>query len=193
MNHRQEGIARQLEESLKRNIPDKHEQVDSLLMEYGISTAQNRDDAYLRVLQFSNDIAFYLPEAVLAKNFPGTTYVYHLNIPNPWDGAFKDQVTHIFDVVLLFKNFDQHLPMETLSAAKPFTDNIIKFINGGEAPWKATTTQQPIALVYELGKTGKLVEDSPENVGRRSTIFKFKNSIGFDALHKAFIAFLGGN
>lgn len=192
MNHRQEGIARQLEESLKRHIPDQHEQVDTLLQEYGISTAQSDQDAYLRVLEFANDIAFYLPEDVLAKYFPGTTYVYHLNIPNPWDGAFKGESTHIFDVVLLFKNFDQYLPTETLLAAEPFTDNIIQFINGGEAPWKATTTQEPMALVYNLGERGRLVEDLPENVGRRSTIFKFKNSIGFDTLHEALIAFLGG-
>lgn len=118
--------------------------------------------------------------------------MYHLNEPNPWDGPFKGHSTHIFDVALLFKNFDHELDDPARTVGQAFGDNIIKFINN-EKPWQATTAERPVALVYggQAGP-GELVEDKPENVGRRETIFEFRTTIGFDTLHEAFTAFLGG-
>lgn len=145
------------------------------------------------MLEFGNDICFYLPAEVIARNWPGISCLYHLNEKNPWEGPFTGQATHIFDVALLFKNFDHKLDVKTAAVGQAFGDNIISFING-DIPWQPTTIQSPMALVYggPAGE-GQLVEDIPENVGRRSTIFEFEKVLGSDNLLNAFIAFLGGH
>ena len=192
LRHRQEGIAKQFEESLKRSIPGQEPAINALLKAYGISTNPDDRTAYQSVLEFANDICFYIPEETFAENWPGTTYVYHLNEPNPWDGPFKGQCTHILDVVLLFKNFEHALDPSIKAVGQSFGDRIINFVNG-EAPWQASCGSNRVAWVYgQQDGTGKLVKDQPELIGRRSAMFQFKNNIGWDNLHAAFHYFLAG-
>lgn len=146
----------------------------------------------MAILNFANDVCFYLPEETFALNWPGTTYVYHLNEPNPWDGPFKGYATHILDVVLLFKNFDHHLESKTRKVGEALGDGVITFVNG-QAPWEATTKKERTALVLGgSAGTGIVVEDKPEVVGRRTAIHEVGKEVGWDALHDAFTAFLGG-
>jgi len=193
LGHRISGIGAEFAASLKRNISGSHTAlVDKLLADYGISSAKDDQAAYFAILELGNDICFYLPEETFARNWPGPTYVYHLNEANPWDGPFKGHCTHILDVALLFKNFDAHLDASARAVGEKLGDSIIDFVSG-HAPWQATTKVKPVAWV--LGgdaKTGSLVEDKPEKVGRRWTIFEYKDTMGWDTLHEAFIAFLGG-
>lgn len=192
LGHRQQGIAKALEMSLKRNIPNQDQDIDSLLSEYNISSSTSDSAAYQSVLELANDILFYLSGDAFARHFPGTTYVYHLNEPNPWDGPFKGQATHILDVALLFRNFDHELPAEAKEVGHAYGDSIIKFVSG-QVPWQATSQSKPVAQVFghDAG-TGALRIDVSEKVGRRSTVFKYKDTIGWDTLNDAFGAFLAG-
>ncbi|KAK5195057.1 hypothetical protein LTR99_002704 [Exophiala xenobiotica] len=192
LGHRIPGIGKEFGESLKRNITGNHKEVDQLLAEYGISSAKDDQSAYFAILELGNDICFYLPEETFARNWPGPTYVYHLNEPNPWDGPFKGQCTHIFDVALLFKNFDQHLDSSAKAVGEKLGDSIIEFVSG-QAPWQATTKDKPVAWVLGgAAGIGRLMEDKPEKVGRRTAMFDYKDTIGWDTLHEAYTAFLGG-
>ncbi|KAL2061092.1 hypothetical protein VTL71DRAFT_9144 [Oculimacula yallundae] len=80
----------------------------------------------------------------------------------------------------------------TANNSSAFSDNIIKFINGQE-PWQASSGESRVALVYgnDAG-AGQLRKDEPESVGRRATIFRYQESIGFDALLNAVSDFLAG-
>lgn len=188
--HRQRDIAKQFEDSLKRSIPGRESEIDNLLSEYSISTAKDDETAYLRILEFATDIHYYLPTESFSRYWPGTKYVYHLNEPNPWEGPFKGRATHILDVAFLFQNYHHELEPPVATVSQSFGDNFITFVNG-EAPWKASTTDKPVAYVYQ-GDASELKEDTPDIVGRRDTIFGFKDSIGFDTLYQAFTGFLGG-
>ena len=188
---RQEGIAKAFAESLKRNIPNHEADIDSLLAAYHVSEKTDDSAAYLAILEFANDICFYLPAETFARNWPGKTYLYHLNEPNPWDGPFKGVATHIFDVALLFGNYQQSLGPSQRAVGQAMADHVIKFVNG-HAPWPAFQSDKPAAMVYGGGAGNELRENKPENVGRRSAMFGVEDSITWDALHEAFIAFLGG-
>lgn len=148
--------------------------------------------AYYSILELANDLCFYLPEEMFAQNFPGTTYVYHLNVPNPWEGPFKGQATHIFDVALFFRNFDDKLPTTSKEIGLAFGDSIVKFV-GGQTPWQAKSNGNQVAMVFGLNAgIGELRKNVPEAVGRRNIIFKYKETIGLDLLLEGFVAFLGG-
>jgi hypothetical protein len=186
------NVAQQLSDALKLALPGHESTIASLLDEYGISKAANNDVACRAILQLANDLSFYLPCDFFARFFPGRRFVYHMNEHNPWDGPFKGIAAHILDVTFLFKNFDEFLPVGTKAVAQAFSDNVIKFISG-EDPWQASTRENRVALVYgnDAG-IGQLRKDEPENVGRRATIFRYQDSIGFDALLNAVSDFLAG-
>ncbi|EXJ69314.1 uncharacterized protein A1O5_07350 [Cladophialophora psammophila CBS 110553] len=188
--HRVQGIASAFEESLKRSIPQQGKAIDSLLSAYHISSSTSDRAAYLSILELGNDIAFYIPEETFARRFPGTTYVYHLNEPNPWDGPFKGFASHLFDVALLFRNYDAQLPLHAIEVGHAFGDGLIKFANS-QAPWQASSQSKPVAWVFggEAG-TSELREDFPEKVDRRNAIFEFKDTPGWDALHMAWTEFI---
>ncbi|KEF54938.1 uncharacterized protein A1O9_09381 [Exophiala aquamarina CBS 119918] len=191
LGHRQCGIAKEIEESLQRNLPLCEKSViDSLLEAYGISNAKDDQAAYIAVLELGNDITAYLPVESFARNWPGTAYTYHLNEPNPWDGPFKGYAIHIFDVALLFKNYDHALTQPVKAVGQAFGDSVISFISG-ETPWDSTG-HRPLAYVFGGQGGSRLVEDTPIQVGRRDVLFRYKNTIGFDNLNEAFVAFLNG-
>ncbi|KAK5088282.1 hypothetical protein LTR05_002499 [Lithohypha guttulata] len=192
LGFRKADIGKQLEQSLNVNVPEHEVEIDKLVGAYGISAADNDEIAYLRVLEFINDVLFYVPTVTVSNVWPGTVYVYHLNEPNPWEGPFKGQATHILDVALLFKNFDHTLDEGTRAVGEAFGDATICFINA-TSPWKASSAHEPIAFIFGgEAKPGKLVEDIPAHTGRRETLIQYDSSIGFDTLRAAAVAFLSG-
>ncbi|OBS15494.1 hypothetical protein FPOA_13685 [Fusarium poae] len=185
-------IAQQLSNSLNRAIPGKQLAIAALLDDYGISNAVDDGSACLAISHLANDLSFYLPCDVFAQFFPGTKYIYHLNEPNPWDGPFRGKAAHAVDVTFLFKNFDQFLPPWTKAVAQGFGDNIIKFV-AGQVPWQASSGDNRVALVYgNDARGGELRKDEPQGVGRRAALFRYEESIGFDALLEAVSEFVAG-
>ncbi|PKS09624.1 hypothetical protein jhhlp_004243 [Lomentospora prolificans] len=188
--HRKNDIAKQLEISLKKNIPNHDREIERLLADYGISTAPDDERAYLKVLEFATDIVFTVPNDLFAEAWPKSKYVYHIDEPNPWEGPFLGHATHILDVALLFKNFDEKLDAPARSVGGAFSDNMIKFVNG-EAPWKANTTDDPVAFIYRQG-VNEVREDTSRSVGRKQILYRLQDSIGLDSILVAFQLFLGG-
>ncbi|EXM14306.1 Carboxylesterase, type B [Fusarium oxysporum f. sp. vasinfectum] len=192
LTKRGSNVAQQLSNSLNRAIPGKEPAIAALLEDYGISDAVDNGSACQAISHLANDLSFYLPCDVFVQFFPGTKYIYHMNEPNPWDGPFKGKAAHAVDVTFLFKNFDQFLSPWTKAVAQGFGDNIIKFI-GGQVPWQASSGDNRVALVYgNDARGGKLRKDEPESVGRRATIFRYEESIGYDALLDAVSNFVAG-
>ncbi|KAK5239916.1 hypothetical protein LTR40_014164, partial [Exophiala xenobiotica] len=66
----------------------------------------------------------------MAKAMSGRALLYHFNEPNPWDGPFKGESSHILDVAFLLQNFVEHLGAEQQKPSKKFGSDFIDFVNG---------------------------------------------------------------
>ncbi len=194
---RRSGIAKAFIESVKRTLHDHAQEAELLLKAYDITTTSSDDEAYFAVLRFANDIAFFAPVLTYAEGWPGRAYVYAFNEPNPWDGAWKGHSTHILDVSYLFLNYNEYLSDSQKAVAFAFAEDMIKFANG-IAPWPQFEASSPQAKVYgpsdetAEGARTSMVTVLSKEMGRRDTIFKFKDSIGLDRLSQVWGAFMAG-
>ncbi|OKL57800.1 hypothetical protein UA08_07259 [Talaromyces atroroseus] len=113
------------------------EVTSNLLASYSLSPTTPDEEAFSRILEFTNDILFYAPVLAYASGWPedGNVYVYYFNETNPFDGPFKGQSTHILDVAYFYQNFNDHLTTEQQAVARAFAEDILRFV-AGEAPWE---------------------------------------------------------
>lgn len=146
------------------------------------------DEAFVKILEISGDINFYAPTVPLAKNLSATmpTYVYRFNEPNHWPGQWQGKVSHIHDLVYLLLNFNENLSEQQKQLAEEFASDVISFVNGRE-PWQRYKS----AKVFKAGET-KVVEDLPEEVGRRKIIFEIAEEVGWDPYAEALGAWFRG-
>ena len=194
---RRNGIAKAFTESVQRTLQDCPQEANSLLNAYDISTASSDDEAFFAVLRFANDIAFFAPVLSYAEGWPGKAYVYAFNEPNPWEGAWKGHATHILDVSYLFLNYNEFLSASQKTVAYAFAEDMIRFANG-VAPWPHFEAGSPQAKVY--GPSDETADGArtcmaavlSNEMGRRDTIFQFKDSIGLDRLSQVWGAFMAG-
>lgn len=129
----------------------------------------------------------------LARCWPGQSYLYHLNEPNPWDGPDKSEATHIMDVTLLFQNFSQHLSESQQELGKKWAEDVIRFVHGKD-PFPSCQSSPDGAMVYGpgLASTGFVRANEPVKFGRRATIQKLGAEVGLDALNEALGNFVVG-
>ena len=137
-----------------------------------------------KILEFITDVQFYAPTIVMAQAWPQSSFVYHFNEPNPWDGPLKGKASHILDVAFLFQNYNQELSAEQQKTAKRFAEDMIKFFSG-EAPFPPRATRMTGAQVY--GPPGKsdavfVSSEDPSEYGRSSRVWKLAARFGWDKL-----------
>lgn len=155
--------------------------LSSILEHYSLTEAAEEslteDQVFRNVLQYISDVAFFVPAVELATGFKNTSYLYAFNEPNPWDGTFKGEASHILDVAFIFQNYNEHLDETQRANAVTFGQDVIKFTNG-EAPWKSFSPGQHGSAVYEGGV--RTYAEPSENAAtkRDGFIFELAKSSG---------------
>lgn len=188
--HRKKGIASAFGPSISSRLTSHPGLAERLLSTYDIRNGTEDEEALFRILQVANDINFYVPARLLSSTLSSKMkiYQYRFNEPNPWDGPWKGHATHILDIAFLLQNFNEFLDDETRSVAVQFAKDVLAFVYG-DVPWKAGADTAKV-----LGPQGNIdvVEDLPENTGRRSTMIAFGNEFGYDILNDAVTTFMKG-
>ncbi|KAI4596293.1 hypothetical protein KJ359_005422 [Pestalotiopsis sp. 9143b] len=153
--------------------------LNSILKHYNLTEAAEQtlteDQIFHNVLQYISDVAFFVPAVELATGFKNTSYVYAFNEPNPWDGTFKGEASHILDVAFIFQNYNEHLDETQRASAVTFGQDVIKFTNG-EAPWKSFQPGQHGSAVYEGGVRTYAEPSESSATKRDSFVFDLANS-----------------
>lgn len=163
---------------------------------YGIRGDISDDEAFAAVLRFATDMCFHAPTMAFAKAWRGDAYVYYFNEPNPWDGPWKGEATHVLDVAYLFQNFNSQLPAPQCGVAATFAKDFVRFV-AGKAPWPRFELEKQGAKVYGVnsgdGAPTKFVEGlSPQETGRRTAIFESGSRLGLDNIASAWNDFFLG-
>ena len=177
--------------SMTSSLASTPEIVNKLFSAYGLTSDLADDEAYVKVLRVTNDIQFYAPTFLLAQNLEKKTriHMYRFNEPNPWDGPWKGEASHILDLALLLQNFSEFLDGPVRAMGEEFALDVIAFVHGKD-PWARWREGEKLAKV--LGPQGKVevVEDVPEKVGRRDIILRVADEVGYDKLNDALRSFM---
>ncbi|PVI02247.1 carboxylesteras-like protein [Periconia macrospinosa] len=171
----------------------------TLLTSYNITPTTPDNEALLSILRFTSEITFYASARAVAQGWPKSAsskvYLYHLNEGTPWEGRFQGEAVHIFDVALLFQNYNGELEKAQRKIARGYGEDFVRFVNG-EEPWKPVEEGKFSARVYGPVKEGKGVEfvesGEPEKVGRSETVLKLGEEVGFDTVMDVLSNFLQG-
>ncbi|VUC37783.1 unnamed protein product [Clonostachys rosea] len=189
------GISSKFSESLLSAL-GTGSAVEELLAAYGFDS-DSRDDetAFRSFLDFSNDIGYFAATCSFATGFAPITHTFALNEKNPWNGMFQGEATHVFDVVLLFQNFQEDLPAALAQAGKDMASDAFLFIRG-KNPWvtaaNGTMVYGPSSSDSDAAKaTRRVVAErlSPET-GRRRAMIDHGSKIGLDKVAAAYNAFM---
>ena len=191
--HRKKGIAQQFHDAISKGLSDSPNIANRIFAAYDLSDPEMEDDeAFFRVLQVSNDLQFYIPTLTLAQRLEPhmKTYMYRFNEPNPWDGTWKGHATHILDLAFFLQNFNDFLDPPQREMAENFAKDVIRYANGKDA-WDQWS-QQGNRVAKVMGPKGKveMMEDTPENVGRRRIMLELGGEAGLDKLNEAFSYFM---
>ncbi|KAI1609116.1 putative carboxylesterase [Exophiala viscosa] len=145
------------------------------------------------ILEFAHDIGFYAPAVEIAKAWPQKAYLYHFNEVNPWDGRWKGFSSHIFDVALLFQNYQDMLSKEQQEVALKFCDDVLDYVSGKE-PFPSFKSGEGGARVYGPGSLGArfIPGTKSEDVGRRSVLLRLSDKVGLDTLSHVWDMFMIG-
>lgn len=158
---------------------------------YDINSNTIDEVALRNIVKFASDIGFYAPVVAIGNGWPGEAYVYHFNQPNPWEGPWKGEASHIMDLVYLFQNFNEYLTQDQQASARQFAGHVIAFVNGKQ-PFPSRNSNVNGAMVYGYPAIGAAFVEStsPSDFGRRDTILQLALEVGLDALRDALGQFI---
>ncbi|KAM5349585.1 hypothetical protein ACJ41O_006090 [Fusarium nematophilum] len=197
--HVKPGISKRFPEAMRHALISHGPAVSDLLDAYGFGSERRDDDtAFRSFLDYANDLCYYAATVAFARGWPTDRYVFFLNERNPWPGLFQGEATHVFDVSLLFQNFNERLPPAMRNAARRFATDVFTFVHGN-SPWPSHTVDRQRAKVYGPSSWDTTVDEpvsrlvdglvSPET-GRRRVMIDIGDQVGFDCLASAFTSFL---
>ncbi|KAK6371450.1 hypothetical protein LTS17_008700 [Exophiala oligosperma] len=183
------NLGKRFHEFLKESLAGYPLDVSTLEEAYGINPDSPDDVVTRNILQWATDIGFSLPAKVTCQTWLGESYLYHFNEKNPWDGFGKGEATHIFDVALLFMNFEDHLSPAQRARASFFIEDVLQFVNA-DAPFPSYQSEHNGARVYGPVSARFVTSNNAEDFGRRSTIQQLEKHVGFDAMNRVLGDFL---
>jgi carboxylesterase type B len=194
--HRKLSIAQSFPVLFLKSLPQDHQSdAKSLLEAYSITSSASDDEAFASVLQLANDICFHAPTMAIANSWKGDSYVYFFNEPNPRNGPYKGEATHVLDVAYLFQNFNDQLPAAQQGVASAFAGDFVKFITG-EAPWSRYDANKGGVKIYDVRNepAATFTTDMSSSVTkRRAAIFEHGFRIGLDNITDVWNGFFVGN
>jgi len=184
-------------DSLTRSLKSA-EAAAQVMDAYGITETLEREDAILRIMNFGNDISFFVPVLNYGHMWSGNAYLYHFNEPNTWDGPWKGHANHILDVAYVFQNYNDRLTSEQREVATQLAKDFITFANG-KAPWPAFRLEDWKLHTRVYGGKARddtnlvetVIAPSPR-AQRRGAIIDLQKSIPSDDLALAWGLFLAG-
>jgi len=100
MKWRKPGIAKTFRSSVEKSLQERGSESHAILSAYGMSENISADEAFINILRFGTDMAFYTSSVAMARVWPGGAFVYHFSELNPWDRVFKGEATHVLDITL---------------------------------------------------------------------------------------------
>jgi len=193
---RQPSLAQNFATSVQKSLPAPT--ASKLLSAYGIDPSASDDASLKPILTFITDISWVGPTYAFADAWAkagNEALVYFFNEPNPWEGQFKDEATHVLDIAFLFQNFNEFLDEAPKAVAVGLAKDVIQFANG-KAPWEAWKGEGPGAKVYKAGKGGKggsfVSSAELEETKRRQRLNEVAGEAGLDGLANAWGNFLLG-
>jgi hypothetical protein len=193
---RKAGIAEALSASLRNNLPE--DAAAAVLDAYGLSITADDDTAMQHVIELATDIAYFMPALAYARSYPGKTYYYHFNEPNPWDGPFKGYSTHMLDAAFLFQTFNENMSSEARMVAKGMAADFVKFANSVK-PWaEYRKGSEDAEKVRTYGpsdkKTLSMTINSGRGNGRRVVLLELSENgrVDLDQLSIAWDLFVAG-
>ena len=173
---------------------DKTEDVKALLEGYHITTDIPDEEAMHNILKVITDVSFYAPTLTIAHAWPKSTFVYHFNEKNPWDGPFKGEASHVLDIAFLFQNYNEKLDAAQASSGMQFAVDFVSFVNG-EDPYPLHDLQHGGAQVYGIPSPGNVnfvKSTDAKDYGRRNLVWQLESQIGLDRLAMAMDMFIAG-
>lgn len=199
MPHLKINAGNKFSKSMKASLAEFQKATDDLLKAYGFNDLPLDDDvAFDQILDFLNDLGYYVPSMALARGWPGKAYLFHFNEKNPWEGQFKGRASHVLDVAFLFQNFNDSLPRAQKAAAERMGLDLMTFVSG-KAPWKQFSLATPFTKVYGSSSwdekvsepSSKIVDTMDEQQrDRRGSMLLFAQTIGMDNIANACQAFM---
>lgn len=191
---RRADIAAAITTSLTTNLSTPSA-AKAVLQAYNITPSTSDDEAMKSIIDLATDIAYHAPALSFAQSFPGKTYYYHFNAPNPWEGTFKGCSVHLLDAVFLFQNFNEKLEPEAKEVAVQLAKNFVRFANG-EAPWDEFNKEKKNVKTFGPSKdivAGVAVRNGWGG-GRSDRLFRLKEAgkVDLDELSVAWDLFITG-
>ncbi|KAJ5268627.1 hypothetical protein N7505_004385 [Penicillium chrysogenum] len=198
LNYEDDKIAAAFRESLTRSLGSA-DRAKEVLTAYTITEDMHGEDALKSILQFANDISFFIPVLNYGHCWSGNAFIYHFNEPNSWDGPWKGYATHLLDVSYLFQNYNEALSEPQRAVASQFARDLVAF-SCGRAPWPVFKyeTKDFYARVYG----GQGTDNSGQvatvliphtRTERSETISNLMRSIPADDLSRAWGSFMAGH
>jgi carboxylesterase type B len=190
---RKAGIANSFRTSLHVNLPEAA--AAAVLAEYNLHTTTDDHEAIKLIIDLATYIAYFAPALAYARSFPGKTYYYHFNEPNPWDGPFKGCSTHMLDAAFLFQNVSEQMPPEARRVAEVLAQDFVKFANGVK-PWDCFEAGGGDVQTY--GPSDKrvvgMIENNGLGHGRRDILSRLgeEGKVDLDQLSVAWDLFIAG-
>ncbi|EXJ69304.1 uncharacterized protein A1O5_07340 [Cladophialophora psammophila CBS 110553] len=198
LGHLKSGISEKFPASVRSSLSATLDLAEHLLDSYGFNDSTMDDDtAFVKFLELVNDISFFGATTSFARGWPLSLgaqpkfFTFFFNEPNPWPGAYQGRATHVLDVVFLFQNHNQNLPLAQRAAAEAFGLDLVKFV-AGQKPWPGYTPEKRAAKIFgpsqgDEGKANARVIDDAESLetGRGKAILEIGDKVGFDKLNEA--------
>ena len=182
---RKDHIGSHFRTSISASLTSFPGQAQQLFDAYNIHEDTPDDQAIRSCLGFCTDIAFYASAATITKAWPSQAYLYHFNVPNPWDGPNKGEVSHILDVAFLFQNFNQYLTKDLSAVARKFALHFISFVNGRE-PYPPQLHDRPGVQVYGSSTDACAYFNAPtyDEIQRGLIVWQVGAKTGLDTLRE---------
>ncbi|KAF5714315.1 esterase lipase [Fusarium mundagurra] len=184
------NIAKKFPQTMRARLGD-NAATERLLAAYDADPSKDDETVFAGFLRFSTDIGYYAATCSFAQGWAPITHTFAFNEPNPWPGMFQGHATHVFDIAMLFQNFQTDLPAAQVEAGRQMAADLFLFVHG-RPPW---VTADKGTMVYGPSVDGpvrNVVSDGlPEEAGRRRAIIDASDAITIDeiaATHAAFMA-----
>lgn len=183
------GAGKSFCESVRQSLRGHPSEADALLKVYNVTPELADNEAFSAIAHFGTDICFHAATTQLARGYSGKAFVYHFNMPNPWEGPWKGVPGHIFDVAVLFMNYHDRLSAEDRDISEKYATHVIEFIAGIE-PYPRFSSDGGAMVYGPPGKGADFITGNDLNkLGRRADLVPIAEQVGYDALFQAWMAF----
>jgi carboxylesterase type B len=131
-------VLQRLKVSCARHLTKSEAQ--RLLAAYKLDGNLSPDQERNTLRCLASELRFYDPMRRAYRGWktsepPRSAFRYHFHIPNPFEGGFKDIVSHELDVAFVLQNLNDKLDQQHRQVARDMADHFIRYIHG--KPWAA--------------------------------------------------------